>query len=40
MTQKFLAAHAGFDEVRPGQLIEANLDLVLDNDITSPCHHQ
>ena len=31
-----LAAHAGLDEVEPGQLIECNLDLVLSNDITSP----
>lgn len=36
MTQKILAAHAGLDSVEPGQLIEANLDLVLGNDITSP----
>ena len=36
MSQKILAAHAGFDEVKAGQLIEANLDLVLGNDITSP----
>lgn len=36
MTQKILAAHAGLDEVVPGQLIEAQLDLVLGNDITSP----
>ena len=36
MTQKILAAHAGLSEVRPGQLIEADLDLVLGNDITSP----
>lgn len=36
MTQKILAAHAGLDEVRAGQLIEANLDLVLGNDITAP----
>ena len=36
MTQKILAAHAGFDRVEPGQLIEANLDMVLGNDITSP----
>lgn len=36
MTQKILAAHAGLDEVRAGQLIEADLDLVLGNDITSP----
>lgn len=36
MTQKILAAHAGLDEVRAGQLIEAELDLVLGNDITSP----
>ena len=36
MSQKILAAHAGLDSVRVGQLIEANLDLVLGNDITSP----
>ncbi|MCI8441598.1 MAG: 3-isopropylmalate dehydratase large subunit [Provencibacterium sp.] len=36
MTQKILAAHAGLDAVQPGQLIEAKLDLVLGNDITSP----
>jgi 3-isopropylmalate/(R)-2-methylmalate dehydratase large subunit len=36
MTQKILAAHAGLDKVDAGQLIEADLDLVLGNDITSP----
>lgn len=36
MTQKILAAHAGIDSVQAGQLILANLDLVLGNDITSP----
>ena len=36
MTQKILAAHAGLESVKAGQLIEANLDLVLGNDITSP----
>lgn len=36
MTQKILAAHAGVDQVRAGELIEADLDLVLGNDITSP----
>ncbi|HCS36164.1 MAG TPA: 3-isopropylmalate dehydratase large subunit [Sphaerochaeta sp.] len=36
MSQKILAAHAQVDEVRPGQLIMADLDLVLGNDITSP----
>ncbi len=36
MTQKILAAHAGLPEVSAGQLIEADLDLVLGNDITSP----
>lgn len=36
MTQKILAAHAGLDQVTPGQLIEAELDLVLGNDITAP----
>ena len=36
MTQKILAAHAGLPEVKAGQLIEADLDLVLGNDVTSP----
>ena len=36
MTQKILAAHAGLDSVQAGQLILADLDLVLGNDITSP----
>lgn len=36
MTQKILAAHAGLDHVEAGQLIEARLDLVLGNDVTTP----
>lgn len=36
MTQKILAAHAGLKEVTAGQLIEADLDLVLGNDVTAP----
>lgn len=36
MTQKILAEHAGRKSVEAGELIEANLDLVLGNDITSP----
>ena len=36
MTQKILAHAAGLDFVEPGQLIEAKLDLVLGNDITTP----
>ncbi len=36
MTQKILAAAAGLEKVEAGQLIEANLNLVLGNDITSP----
>jgi len=36
MTQKILAAAAGLPEVKAGQLIEAELDLVLGNDITAP----
>ncbi len=36
MTQKILAAHAGLEEVVAGQLIQANLDMVLGNDITTP----
>ena len=36
MTQKILAAHAGLDSVTAGQLILANVDLVLGNDVTTP----
>lgn len=36
MTQKILARAAGLDRVEAGQLIEARLDLVLGNDITTP----
>lgn len=36
MTQKILAAHAGLDQVKAGQLIDAKLDMVLANDITAP----
>lgn len=36
MTQKILAAHAGLESVRVGQLISAKLDMVLGNDVTSP----
>ena len=36
MTQKILAKHAGLDSVVAGQLIEAKLDMVLGNDVTSP----
>ncbi len=36
MTQKILASHAGLSEVKAGDLIEAKLDLVLGNDVTSP----
>lgn len=36
MTQKILAKHAGLESVEAGQLIEAKLDMVLGNDITTP----
>ncbi len=36
MTQKILAAHAGLKEVKAGQFIEADLDIVLGNDVTTP----
>lgn len=36
MTEKILARHAGLSEVRPGQLINCKLDMVLANDITAP----
>ncbi len=36
MTQKILAAHSGLDQVRPGQLVMAKLDLVMSSDATFP----
>ncbi|HEX9112770.1 MAG TPA: 3-isopropylmalate dehydratase large subunit, partial [Nitrospirota bacterium] len=36
ITEKILAAHCGKKEVKPGELINARLDLVLANDITAP----
>lgn len=36
MTQKILAKHAGVDEVKEGDFIEAKLDMVLGNDVTTP----
>jgi 3-isopropylmalate/(R)-2-methylmalate dehydratase large subunit len=36
MTEKILAQHAGLDRVEPGQLIEAEVDLMMGNDITAP----
>lgn len=36
ITEKILARHAGLEEVSPGQLINAELDLVLGNDVTAP----
>jgi len=36
MTQKILAAHSGLDSVSAGQLINARLDMILGNDITTP----
>ena len=35
-TQKILAARAGLDTVEAGQLVEAKLDAVLGNDVTTP----
>ena len=36
MAEKILAAHAGLEEVVPGQLVECDLALVLSNDVTAP----
>ena len=36
ITEKILAAHAGREEVKPGEIILAQVDLALANDITAP----
>jgi 3-isopropylmalate/(R)-2-methylmalate dehydratase large subunit len=36
MTEKVLAAHAGRDEVSPGELIDANIDIIMGHDLSCP----
>jgi 3-isopropylmalate/(R)-2-methylmalate dehydratase large subunit len=36
LTEKILAVHAGTDQVKPGDLINARVDIALGNDITAP----
>jgi len=36
VTEKILAVHAGLEEVKPGQLVQADCDMMLANDITAP----
>lgn len=36
MTEKIMAKHAGLESVKPGDLIEAEIDLMMGNDITAP----
>jgi len=36
ISEKILAKHANLDSVKPGQLIEVKLDMILANDITAP----
>lgn len=36
LAEKLLAAHAGAEELRPGQLVECDIDLVMGNDVTAP----
>ncbi|MDX1779257.1 MAG: 3-isopropylmalate dehydratase large subunit, partial [Thermodesulfobacteriota bacterium] len=36
ITEKILSAHAGLESVKPGQLIQSKVDIVLANDITAP----
>ena len=36
LAEKILAAHAGVKDIRPGQFINVNVDVVLANDITAP----
>ena len=36
MTEKIIAAHAGLEEVRPGQLVNAKVDIIMAHDITGP----
>ena len=36
ITEKILAAHSGRDVIRPGELINASLDIVMCHDVTTP----
>ena len=36
MTEKILAGHSGKDTVRPGELIDVRLDVIMCHDVTAP----
>src|SRR4030066_608610 len=36
VTEKILASHSGLNQVKPGDLVQANVDMALANDITAP----
>jgi 3-isopropylmalate/(R)-2-methylmalate dehydratase large subunit len=36
MIEKIIAAHTEYDELKPGQIVNARVDMVLGNDITTP----
>src|SRR4030043_1074908 len=36
ITEKILASHSGLKQVKPGNLVQANVDMALANDITAP----
>lgn len=36
MIEKIIAAHTDYDELKPGQIVNAKVDMVLGNDITTP----
>ena len=36
MVEKIIAAHTEFDQVKPGQIVNAKVDMVLGNDVTTP----
>src|SRR4030043_1241797 len=36
ITEKILASHSGLNQVKPGDLVQANVDMALANDITAP----
>lgn len=36
MVEKIIAAHTDYDTVKPGQIVNARVDMVLGNDVTAP----
>ena len=40
MVEKIIAAHTEYESVKPGQIVNARVDMILGNDVYYPCGHK